>query len=422
MRKIRKTLVRLDIRFLSLLAAISIYGVFSTPTPDTPGLAEGMTGLFLIIAVGLPCFIASLNPFTDGPLWGIAGRVLLAYGLCAGGVTGIVMGHPAGDQMRDILAFLFMFLPVFLAKPVARSREGPGLFFTALACLGVVQSVRMLLDHFHPVFPDYLNVFAIDELHYLANSPCVLFAALILIGRGLQNLTSKNLTSSSQNLKGAVYIAAALLPLAGMALTLQRASLAAVLLLLIAVLAYGVWRRPLKTFPLILIGGGIAWAVQGPVGDIAAAMIYKTEIFGENMRIAEMKAVWAAIESHPASLIFGLGWGGGFSSPAVGGEYVTFTHGLITSALLKTGLAGMVITALYIGGLLMQTAFKYRGRWVLFYALSAPVMIDFFLYASFKSLDFGLVLLGLAVLYEQARLKHPACQAGHTGDRVRSSL
>jgi len=116
------------------------------------------------------------------------------------------------------------------------------------------------------------------------------------------------------------------------------------------------------------------------------------------MRSAEWAAVWAEVSAHPISLLIGKGWGATFSSPAVADIEVNFTHGLLSSLLLKTGLIGLGLGLVYLGALGRGWLNMFKTHPVIVVALGGPILIDVFLYASFKSLDFGLMLLLLASL------------------------
>ena len=88
---------------------------------------------------------------------------------------------------------------------------------------------------------------------------------------------------------------------------------------------------------------------------------------------------------------------------------VNFTHNLFTSYWLKTGLIGVCLLAVYLFRLGWGWIGLLRGGPVLGVALAVPLMIDIVLYASFKSLDFGLILVILAVYAPgRARLRAAA--------------
>src|SRR5690606_20532715 len=109
-------------------------------------------------------------------------------------------------------------------------------------------------------------------------------------------------------------------------------------------------------------------------------------------------------------MFFGRGFGATVQSPAVGNMTVNFTHSLLTSFWMKTGLFGLALVLAYLVGL---GRVLWRGLFihpVLAVALAVPFAIDIALYASFKSLDFGLILLLIALW--QGRFDRPADKPG----------
>jgi len=186
-------------------------------------------------------------------------------------------------------------------------------------------------------------------------------------------------------------------------LSIQRATLAYMGGALIVLLALGIYKYTYRTIILlciIILCTIPAWPLLHTLYDLLA---HKTHLVGQNMRLEELKAVWHTISSSPLSLIFGMGWGGGFHSPAVADIYVNYTHGLFTSMLLKTGLIGLGLSLLYIGALLKHLLTHIRYALIPVLALLGPILIDTILYASFKSLDFGLILLLAAYIHLHAQ-------------------
>jgi O-antigen ligase len=102
------------------------------------------------------------------------------------------------------------------------------------------------------------------------------------------------------------------------------------------------------------------------------------------------------VEASPLTLLFGCGWGMTFENPAVGNLSVNYTHSLFSALLLKTGLVGVGLTLLYIGALVRRAWPVWARNPVLMLALLAPLGIGFLLYASYKCLGFGLLLILLA--------------------------
>ena len=116
------------------------------------------------------------------------------------------------------------------------------------------------------------------------------------------------------------------------------------------------------------------------------------------MRWQEMQAVFGAINHSAFSLLFGNGWGAQYASPAVAGDIVNFTHNFFSGLLLKAGLVGVCLSLFYFGMLIRGLGSLSKRAPVFVLAISGPLLINLFLYASYKSLDFGLILF-LVVLW-----------------------
>lgn len=390
-----------DIRIFALLAAIGVYAFFGSPTPDYPGLPEIITGFFLVIAVGFSGLRQSIDGVAGAKavFWHDSGKMLLFYGLSVPLLISVMRGHDETLILRDLIPFLFFLLPLFLYSVI---KEKPGCapaIAVAIILLGLVFSMRALAA----AFPfNLLEIYFLPpqgELFYFANAPSVLFAALILTGLAGEKIM--NARSVRLLIVPLVFLFAALLPFAAMAISVQRATLGAAVLYLATLMLIALWKKPGKAVRVFAAAALIIGAAFPDLYEIWSILGRKNALVGLNMRAQEAFAVWSAVSETPLTLLFGLGWGGSFHSPAVGNLSVNFTHSLLTSALLKTGLVGFGLTLLYLAGLtgwLLRIVFQ---KPVIGFALLMPIIIDVFLYASFKSLDFGLVLLLIpaSVLY-----------------------
>ena len=182
-------------------------------------------------------------------------------------------------------------------------------------------------------------------------------------------------------------------------ITAQRASMAAIVVY--AFLALGVlWlRAPWRmSVVAVVMGTVIIMTFGGSIAEAYATFSTKSDLVGANMRFEEWAAVWGEISAHPLTLLFGQGWGASFSSPAVADINVNYTHSLLSSMLLKLGLTGFVLCGAYICGLLYALMRIFRSNEIIVMAIVAPILIDVFLYAAFKSLDFGLLLTLIPVM------------------------
>jgi hypothetical protein len=370
--------------------ALVLYAVFSAPTPDHPGLVEVMIGILMIAAVGLSGAVRALRPEDGTVFWRGAGQALLFYGLSVALVNGAIRAHPSILILRDILPFFYLLLPVFL---MPFFQERPHHARAVLLCalgIGIMFSLRALGEIYGTALT-FLKMAPMEEPAYFANAPTVLFAALYMIGSAGARFVK---AERWQDMGIALFIfAGAILPLCAMALALQRASLAYVCVYVAILMALALYRYPRRGLMLVLGGLVLIWPFHESIGNLAQTLLLKTTSFGTNMREEEMAAAWRELSASPMSALFGGGWGATFESPAVGGVRVNYTHSLLTSALLKTGLAGLALALAYLGGLGRVLFAGFARNPVLALALAGPVIIDVFLYASFKSLDFGLVLL-----------------------------
>lgn len=377
-----------DLRFYALLAAVAVYAGWGSPTPDSPGVPEFLTGLLLLAAAGIGPVAAALVLPPRAP-WRIAAWVLLVYGLTVPVAAGVLAGNPVEGMLRDVIPFLFLLLPLFLT-PVAERRPVFRSHLTlAAAALGIVFALRVLA----PV--PGLAATAGDPL-YLANAPTVLFAGLYAAGAA--GFALYRARGGAKAWAAAVLCAAAAFPpLAVMAMIGQRASMGAALACAAALILTAAAKRPLRAavpaLALLLLAAWFWPALSG----LALGLARKTEMVGFNMRVQEARTVLDALGASLPAVLFGKGWGAAVASPAVGGMTVNFTHSLVTTYWLKTGLAGLCAALGYLAALgLMLPRLIFRNP-VLGLALAAPFLIDVLLYASFKSLDFGLILLLIAL-------------------------
>lgn len=376
-----------DYRSVCLFAACMVYALLGSPTPDTIGAPEFLSGTLLALSIGVGRVRDTLLAPVRTRFWKSAAQVFFFYGLIVPAVIGAINGMSISAMVRDFIPFLFLFLPLFLL-PVLRAR--PYYYRSTLAAvllIGFIFSLRSLVIR----NPQLCEVFCTDELLYLENMPTVLFCALFLMGTAMQGVLQRVSIRSCSLFT--LLMLLSMIPVAAMAATQQRASLGAVFLYAVLVLAIGAYRNPRGAFILACMMSGFVLWLQISFGGIFDDLSTKTRTVGLNMRPQEFAAVWQVVTDNPFTFLFGAGWGSHFNSPAVGGLSVNFTHNFFTSVLLKTGFCGLILSIAYIAGLLERLTRVIIKNHVLGLALFAPILIDLTLYASFKSLDFGLVLL-----------------------------
>lgn len=363
-----------------LCLAMIVYGAFSSPTPDTIGLPEIMVAILLCLSFRL--IAQSSRPLS----W-----VVLGYGVSVPTLVAMINGNNLSDIIRDMVPFFYLMMPIFLGW-IALTY--PQRFLMCLAGIGVIFSVRTILAYQQILLtPSLWGQGPPADLLYLANSPEVLFSALYCMAEG-----GRNMMSGGRWLKGFVIATLSILPIIAMALMTQRAGVGAVMIYIMITVCLVTYHRPKwgMIFGLLLLAAGVVvWPVFEPV---LVLLRQKTEIVGLNARTQEWSAVLTILSDGWANLLFGEGWGGRIENPAVGGLNVNYTHSLVSSLLLKTGLVGAVaiLTACLwpvFRVLKGQLAQKPRFDLAILGAALFPLLISVFLYASYKSLGFGLILL-----------------------------
>lgn len=382
----------LGFRVQALFAALVLYALLGTPTPDHLRLTELVLGALLIMAAGPAPALRVFGIGKPVPPALVPGQALLLYGLSVPLIAGALHGNEALPLLRDVIPFLFFLLPLFCFENSA-SPGGRRALIAGAALMGLAFAVRdmgRMMGDF-----SFLAPVAADPLSYLANAPTVLFTALLLTGcagrliwqgRGLRDF-----------MIAALFLLLAILPFTVMALTMQRASLGLAALVMVIWLGGAFLARPRAALRLLVPLALLAIPLLPFLQELTVLLLAKTEAVGLNSRAEEIAAIWRAVAGNPLTLLFGLGWGAEFSSPAVGGLSVNFAHSLPAAMLLKTGLAGVLLTILYLVSFIAPLLRLMRRDLVLALALAAPILIDCFLYAAYKSLDFGVVLLLLAV-------------------------
>lgn len=384
-----------NVRLGLLLLAIVLYALWGSPTPDHPGVLEGLIAGLLVMSAGIQGLQTALHFDGRRKAWFAAGQMLFVTGLSVPVIVGAVQGNSLLLALRDIIPFIFMLIPV-LYYPLFRQRpEFVKPLLTVILFAGIMSGLRASLDFMGRPFALFF-LSQDDELYYLANVPTVLFASLFFTGLAVQKFVQAR--SLRDFLKSSLCFPLILCTILPLALTMQRASIGIFIFYTLFSCLYFLIRSPRKMIILLILVGVVFWPFISVAQDVLASLAYKTSLVGGNMRLEDLQAVWGEVSHSPLTLLFGKGWGAVFSSPAVGGVEVNFTHNLFTSFLLKTGFLGLGLAAVYLLTLAWPLFWRVLPSDPLFaMALGGPLFIDVFLYASFKSLDFGLILLLLMV-------------------------
>jgi hypothetical protein len=375
-------------RVLFFFMGLVCYAAFSSPTPDEFSWAE----VTVLTLLGM-----SVTPPKLDKVGGA--EIFLGYGLTVPIFLALVRGHDLVAVMRDLIPFLFLFLPMAY-KDVADSKHFMPYFPRLLVLMGLLFSLRTvgaawrgegfdLWEFSSSVPPDFL---------YLANSPEVLFAEL-----ALQAWAFHYLGMLGNWGRGVLMFFLAAIPIVAMSIMQQRAFLSVSLVYVLCLSGLVLWKNP-KGFLRCLLFLGVATALLYPfLENIFSRLMLKTQLVGLNSRLQEWAAVRDILSVSAARTFFGMGWGEVFENPAVGGLPVGYTHSLLSSLWLKTGLVGVGLAAW--AGISFLKGSERAGNKVVFWLIPAllSVLVTLSLYASHKSLGFGLLLLLAWVLLKENR-------------------
>lgn len=378
------TLFSSDYRVLFFLTALLIYAFIGAPTADYPGIVEGVIAALLFFALGV---IAFAMPFRFDPThqkqyWFLFAQILLLFGLFVPLIRGVLNDFRNADILRDLIGFLFLLLPIFIV-PFIQKRKIENLFIMFCVSIGLFFGLRTL-------FPDIIFNIRGNELLYLANSPLVLFTAIYLLGVSGQKLFEK-VTLRHFLISILAFIGMVVCMLAMMQ-DIRRAAFASLIVSLFLFLIMGAIKNPSKMLLPFCVIGAVFCLFYQDIFNIINEVSLKTSRVGMNMRVQEWQAIWQTVSANPNSLFFGYGWGASFISPAVGGLSVTFTHSLLSSMLLKTGLIGLLLCLFYLSFIFENLSRLVFSIPITFTALFWPFVVSILFYASYKSLDFGLLL------------------------------
>lgn len=375
---------------LAFLGALSIYYMFSSPTPDVLGVPE--LSILLLLALALRPMVTRENL----PLWGMFG-----FGVLVPSVTGALYGHSLADIIRDVAAAGFLFLVLLYGKV---SADLGSKLVWAVALGGVVFAVRTILSYLPYLTSGNLSALGSPpDLLYLANSPEVMFAALWFLGQGLSGICAPHFRLQTFGL----LIGSALCVLA-MALMMQRAGIAVFTAAGLGMSFYFIRQSPRALVRLLVFWMILGMAFWPYAHSLMSALLWKTHVVGLNSRYEEWMSVLRIVSQNYSTLLLGEGWGTRFSNPAVGGLDVLFTHSFFSSLLLKAGLTGCALGLAGIALIFIKLWSLARENALLGFALFWPLLISVTIYASYKSLGFGLLLLIISVYPNQKLEKNTA--------------
>jgi hypothetical protein len=393
---------------LFLVPALVAYALWGVPTANHFGAAELIIALCLLAALASGNIVALFAPLSKN-FWFDYGRLFLFCGLIVPSALGaVIFGHDIERIARDLIAFGFLLLPILffpcLSSYHNKENNKPkpynsfSYIFTATCLIAAFFSLRDIVGFFG------IEIWGLRSgarLDYLGNSPLVLMASILIGGFGLKYIISADNPRSA--FIGGFMLMALAMPLLVMIISVQRAYIGMLCLSMVVTLLYIFIHAPKRALLFCGVMIGLFLAFHPFFHLIFDLFQAKTIHVGLNNRAEELRAIWNELSAHGVlGVLLGIGWGGTFPSPAVAEIRVNFAHGLLPAMLLKTGVIGLVLSVIYLLLLLRPMLkglnIKRLSHIIWGMALLFPLLIGALLYGSYKSLDFGILLL-LIVLW-----------------------
>lgn len=363
--------------YIPFYAALGLYALFSSPTPDIIGWAEYTIAGLLILSVGFAGGWNTISRF-NYPNPFLFHHSFLIYMLSIPMVVGVINAHPLSDIIRDYIPILLLIIPLWVYD-----KHLP-YFAEFLMILGGLLALRYLLP--------FLSTHNIEHmpLLYLANSPLVPFAAIY----GFHCFLSNDYRALFLRLIGLAFSITCII---AMAFMLQRAPLSLTILACMAILILRATHKPITVIMIISLGIYGLTLIAPLLLALLDSMSGKTLTVGWNNRFTEFQAVLIQTSW------LGEGWGSIWQSPAVADIWVRYTHNFISYFLLKAGIIGGLMATIFIYIWGRQIVVLLKQNPALGFALIVPFLIHVTLYAGFKSLDFALILAVVSQGYQSYR-------------------
>lgn len=382
-----------------VLLALSVHAVAGEPTPDRAALAPAVTASLLVLALGggiaVGCRQRRRAPWLDPP-WTAAALALLALGLgTLPLLTGALRGWPLAEIFRDLIGIGALAAPVVLFAAVAGRADPDGAaarladaVAAGLVLVGIGHALRFLAAVDAP--PGTLGIAGgADGNRYLAGDPAVVFAAVLLGGWAVTALWRGPRSIATTAVPAMLAAAPCVLVLA---MTLQRAPLAAVACVMSAFALREVMRRPTVGAILCLAAVCGALVPMPALETLVAALAEKTRMVGANHRIEEIAAVADILGAAPLAGLLGQGWGALIALPAIADSPVSFVHALPLYLLWKTGAVGLALGVAWLVLLARPIPALLRRRPAETAAALAALTLSVTVQPGFKTLSFALIL------------------------------
>lgn len=335
---------------------------------------------------------------------------------------------------RDILPYFFVILPLlFLNMGESTANRLTAIIPLVVSFVGIIYSFRFINSVLEqagsiPLYlGDQIKAYSCGCVQYRISrdaycfpfDPSVQFSAVYLVLRAVNEISF----NKRSLITGAMLIILAAAPIMAMCLLLNRAMLGLLAIALVIYCARSMKRFlaaivVIVTLTIAMVTAGALITVKTNVSAVESnsdevksdtrsgvkkdattiqnALLQKQKLMGFNNKTGELISLYQDLSQNSPNLIFGLGWGGRFYSPAVG-QVASFTHSLLTYAVLKAGLFGLFLMLVYwawFGHTYLKIGKKFRHELAAeLYAVNCVILISLFFQPTYKTPTYGVLLL-----------------------------
>jgi len=407
---------------IGLVIIISSYLLlaFSSPMPIRIGVIEIVMGIGLTIG----SLLLGYSLIARKEWNSILPALCIVYFLLIPLLVSVGSGNSFVDIVRDVSPLMFMTTLPLLIKYLPHDKNAYyrlRFLLFAILTVGLISALQFQLgiEQLYGSMGAYISKFNPDpiapvngississgmlRLFGLGNAdlqmfmlkcqdPALLFSAIYLLCFGLGNVLAK----PRRLIFGLCALAGGGFCFYEFAALGMRAFSGLTVLALFFYLLYLIRSRGVPVIHLFFAGILGLLLTYNQIINLAVQMWEKNQAAGLNNRPAELYAVFRVITESFHTFLFGIGWGGKFSNPIYGDATTRYTHSLFSFWLLKTGVVGFAMLALFVSLLFRRVDFisvwSSSHRLALFLATSAVIIVGIFLEPTYKMLSFGLIV------------------------------
>ncbi len=391
----------LKIKYLTIALAMICYSVFSVSAPEKYNLPE------LIIAICLTAFavfnikgtiLFIFKKENKQELILFITAVLLSAGLL---IVGIINKHSYFDILRDLIPFFYLFFPILVFSLI---NENQIIWRKLIISLLVFSAFVMSLRYW--TYPE--SILAELGRNYLpfgkgqfVFEPCTIFSSTLLLTFPVMKSTGlKRIYDIALRI---LMFAGGLFVLSLSVAAIMRGQIILIILSLCIVVIYKITTlegksRNISALVLIISILLILLIFSKEIIYFTKIIAFKFQYAGLNGKDEEAISVINQAVSDPLTLILGKGWGATFLNPVTGSsEYTRYTHNIFTYFLLKGGIAGVLLTGIYVVWIISLLIKVFRKKDLpVFLAVGNTLIIHFLLEGGYKLLSIGLII---SILY-----------------------